>query len=104
MTLTPETGLLTGAGLVISYLVKELVTRHKQYQAEKAERQKLTDAHLGDLKEQIKVQREQIERHQDFYEESQKEARHQERASMAMMGAVGEKIAILTASIQRDSK
>ena len=95
-----ELGLtLMGAG--ITWLVAELVRREKAATTEKGERHALHQGHIADLKEQLAAQKEALDRYQAHAEKAAADAVAQERASMVVMLAMGDKMAALTSETRQ---
>jgi hypothetical protein len=77
---------------VITWLISDRLRLQSAHDKEKAERQKFHEAHLGDLNSVIKAHKELIDRFQAHTEKQSADAIVQERASMALIVAMGERM------------
>ena len=82
----------TAMGGAITWLGAELLRRQKAHDTEKADRQKLHEAHTANLNKVIDGQKETIDRFQASTEKQAADALVQERASMTLIVAMGDRM------------
>ena len=88
-------------GSAIAWLTAELLRRDKANAQDRAERKVLFDAHIADLKGVIATQTAALARYQTHVEESTQEAAKQERASMVVIMAMGDKMAAMQSEVRQ---